>query len=141
MKYFYLEPEVAGGFGEGSVLDTSVHPPRVARLHYEFYGWLGGDLLTSFPSYIVTDRLKDKLQKSDATGYELDRVEVTKSEFFKDMYPKAPPLPRFHWLKITGQAGLDDFGMATNHRLVVSERILRLLQSLNLSDSDIREFP
>ena len=26
VKYFYLDPEVAGGFGEGSVLDTSVHP-------------------------------------------------------------------------------------------------------------------
>ena len=141
LRYFYLEPEVAGGFGEGSVLDTSVHPPRVERLHYEFDGWLGDDLLTSFPCYIVTDRLKNELQRSELTGYELDRVKVTKSEFFGDMHPDAPPLPRFHWLKITGRAGIDDFGMAKDHRLVVSERALRVLRYGQLSDCEIVEFP
>ena len=36
MKYFYIQPEVAGGLGKNTVMDRSVHPPIVSRLHYEF---------------------------------------------------------------------------------------------------------
>lgn len=38
MKFFYIEPEVAGGFGERTRLDTTVHPPVVHELEYEFQG-------------------------------------------------------------------------------------------------------
>jgi hypothetical protein len=141
VKYFYLEPEVAGGFGEGSVLDTSVHPPKVVRLHYVFDDWLGDDLVESAPCFIITDRLRDKLQRSDATGYKLDQVAVSKSELYEDLHPNGPPLPKFHWLKITGRAGLDDFGIASDRRLVVSELALRLLQSCQLADCYIEDFP
>jgi hypothetical protein len=34
VRYYYLEPEVAGGYGEDAILDTSVRPERVERLHY-----------------------------------------------------------------------------------------------------------
>ena len=40
MKYYVLEPEVAGGLGENSIVDHSVVPFQVTRLHYEFEGWL-----------------------------------------------------------------------------------------------------
>ena len=29
MKYFYIETEVAGGLGENTAMDRSVHPPIV----------------------------------------------------------------------------------------------------------------
>ena len=141
MKYFLIKPEVAGGFGEDTDVDTSGTFPDVKRLHYVFDDWFGDDLVESFPCYIITDRLKDLLEKSDETGYTLDRVKVSKSELYQDIHPGGPPLPRFHWLKITGRAGIDDFGLSTKHRLVVSERALRLLQSLQLSDCEIEEFP
>jgi len=102
---------------------------------------LGDDLLESFPCYIITERLEKKLLGTDATGYELGDAEVTKSEFFKDMYPKAPPLPKFFWLKIIGEPGVDDFGYSNDYRLVVSEAVLRMLQSLNLKHCEIQEFP
>jgi len=101
VKYFYLEPEVAGSYGEDTVLDTSVRPERVERSHYEFAGWLGDDLLEFFPVFILTERLKDRLQILGATGYEIDKVKVTKSELYREMEPEAPPLPKFHWLKVT----------------------------------------
>ena len=53
-----LEPEVAGGFGEQTILDNSTHPPDVKWLHYVLDGWLGDDILESFPCYIVTERLR-----------------------------------------------------------------------------------
>jgi hypothetical protein len=45
MKYFYVEPEVAGGLGERTVMDRSTHPPVVKRLHYQLEGWLGDAIL------------------------------------------------------------------------------------------------
>lgn len=42
-KFFALEPEVAGGLGPNTVMDRSVHPPRVSHLHYVFDGWMGDD--------------------------------------------------------------------------------------------------
>ena len=79
MKYFYIQPEVAGGFGENTVLDTSVHPPIVSRLHYELDGWLGDVLLETFPCFIITKDAKTKLQSIGATGIRLDDVEITTS--------------------------------------------------------------
>ena len=40
MSYYYLEPEIAGGLGECTVMDRSVRPPVVKRLHYELDGRL-----------------------------------------------------------------------------------------------------
>ena len=39
LAYYILEPAVAGGLGEGTVMDSTVHPPRAERLHYEFEDW------------------------------------------------------------------------------------------------------
>src|SRR3954454_10828086 len=60
--YFALEPEVAGQLGDTTMLDTSVHPPVIQRLEYRFDGWLGDDLLESFPCFVVTERLANELK-------------------------------------------------------------------------------
>ena len=72
---FVIEPEVAGGFGRATVLDTRTHPPQVSRLEYEFDGWLGDDLLTTFPCYIVSRRLQDALEMTDLTGFHFDGLQ------------------------------------------------------------------
>jgi hypothetical protein len=141
LKYFRLKPEVAGGFGERTVIDRSGQFPEVKRLHYVFEDWLGDDLVTSFPCYIITDRLKDWLEKGSAGGYKIDRVTVSESDLYKYLHPNGPRLPQFHWLKITGQAGSDDFGLAKDHRLVVSERALQILQCGQFSDCLIEDYP
>jgi len=121
-----LEPEVAGGFGDNSVLDTSSHPALVTKLHCELDGWLGDDLLESFPCYIVTERLRSVIEKTEATGCSFDVVEVTMSEQFYDMYPNRR-IPRFFWLKATGTPGTDDFGVSTSNCLVVSDRVFQVM--------------
>jgi hypothetical protein len=84
--FFRLEPEVAGGAGAATVLDSSTHPPRVARLEYHFDGWLGDDLRESSPCYIVTERLKQAIEQADLTGYSFDEVLVTTSATFRELY-------------------------------------------------------
>jgi hypothetical protein len=139
MKFFYIEPEVAGGLGKNAVMDPSVHPPIVSKLHYEFDGWDGDALLTTFPCFIVTEAAKKKLQSAGLTGIRFDTVEVTTSGFFQDRYPNRQ-LPKFFWLKIMGTAGQDDFGIAKDLRLVVSEPTLKVLVGLGISNALVAPF-
>jgi hypothetical protein len=131
MKYFYLEPEVAGGLGRKSIIDTSVHPPIVSKLHYQMDGWSGDVLLTSFPCFIIVENAGRELREFGLTGVRFDEVEVTKSDQFDEFYP-GRRIPKFAWLRVQGQAGTDDFGIAPapDYRLVVSERALEVLKAL-----------
>jgi hypothetical protein len=139
MKYLYIEPEVAGGLGERTVMDVSKHPPTVTRLHYEFDGWLGDPILASFPILIVTDEVMQTLRRISATGVIFDDVEVTTSDQFRDFYPDRR-LPPFVWLKPVGQAGQDDIGAAPDGRLVVSQRVYEALAELGIPNALVEPF-
>jgi hypothetical protein len=138
--YFWsLEPEVAGELGDGSVLDTSVYPPVVMKLQYRLSGWLGDDLLESFPCYIVTERVAKELQSASFTGFQLDEVDLVMSDEFNEKYPGCQ-LPQFRWLKVIGKAGVDDFGLSGEHKLVVSDRVLRAVRRHTLAQCDIDKY-
>ncbi|WP_312992700.1 hypothetical protein [Chryseobacterium flavum] len=106
--YKLIEPEVAGGIGEKTEIDNSFFPPLVKHLHYEFNGWLGNDILESFPCYIVTERLRQDIEFEHLTGVSFDNVLITKSETFLELYPQKL-LPTFFWMKINGEKDKDDF--------------------------------
>ncbi|MFB9981270.1 hypothetical protein ACFSQQ_19355 [Mesorhizobium kowhaii] len=82
MRYFYIKPHVAGGLGENTVLDTSVHPPIVSKLHYQVEGWFGSALVTTFPCFLVTEEAKSALLKMSFSGAVFADAEVTTSEYF-----------------------------------------------------------
>lgn len=133
---FILEPEVAGGWGEGTVADTSVHPPVVHELVYEFAGWLGDDLLESFPCFIVSSRLAGELSRAGLTGYRLAPVAVIKSSQFAELEPTVA-LPEFHWLQVTGQPGRADFWLSESHQLVASDTALSVLKHCALNECGV----
>lgn len=128
-----IEPEVAGGLGEGTVLDSSVHPPRVTTLVYEFEGWLGDDIVESFPCYLVTARLARALEDGGLTGFSLARVTVRTTDEFSEHTPT--PLPEFRWLQVTGQPTVDDFWLASDFRLALSDRALEVLSHFNTGNA------
>jgi len=139
MKFYKIEPEVPGGFGNNAIINYRDHPPRVKKLHIEFDGWLEDDILESFPCYIITERLKKELEKTSISGCEFDEVEISKSNEFKNLFPKTR-LPKFVWLKVNGKPGKDDLGLLYPARLVVSGRVLNVLRSFNLNHCDIEEY-
>lgn len=128
-SFYAIEPEVAGGFGENTRI---THRPGtrfvVEHLHYQFDGWLGDELLTSTPCFIVTSALARDMNGARLTGFLIDDVEVSVSEQFK-AFNGDLTLPEFQWLKIQGVAGLDDFGLGAGLRLVVSARAMAMLES------------
>lgn len=117
-------------------MDASVHPPRVSRLHYRFDGWLGDDLLESFPCYLVSEWLSDAMRRSNLTGWSLLPVEVTTSAEFDELYP-GRTLPRFVWLHVADGGG--DFTLSAAHELVVSDQALQLLRQFNIAQADVEE--
>jgi hypothetical protein len=139
MRYYEIRPEVAGGLAKGSVLDRSTHPPIVHKLHYEFDGWLGDALLESFPCFVVTDHLAKALERSDLRGIRFSPVATSTSEEFQEIYP-GRQLPDFRWMQVRGRAGEDDFGIASDLVLVVSERALELLRRFGIEHAAIEDF-
>ncbi|QFT12966.1 hypothetical protein [Vibrio sp. THAF190c] len=139
MKYFVIEPEVAGGLGEKTEGDFSVYPPLVTNLHYEFQGWLGDDILESFPCFLVSYNLSQSLKKTSLTGFDLDAAKITTSELFNELYPNKT-LPEFLWLKVNGKAGQDDFGITEGSLLVVSNVALSHLKQFSFENVEEFEF-
>ncbi|MPZ94022.1 MAG: hypothetical protein GEU96_03715 [Propionibacteriales bacterium] len=139
MKHYLLEPEVAGGLGDRTAMDASVHPPRVHALHYEISDWLGDDLMESFPCFVVTDRLAESLGESQFGSFELRDVDVSLTPEAEASL-RTTDLPRLRWLRVTGQAGEDDLGVTGQAQLVVSERALEALRKFTLDHCEVRPF-
>jgi hypothetical protein len=135
MNFYRIEPEVAGGWGKNTVFTRSPGKPTVVhKLHYEFAGWLGDELLTSTPCFIVTERLADEIKLAGLSGVLFDEVEVSVSDQFTEFYPNQI-IPNFLWLKVNGKFGADDFGIAHGFKLVVSERAIEVLKQRGISNA------
>jgi hypothetical protein len=134
--FFRLRPEVAGGLGSRTVMDRTGAVPIVKHLHYEFDGWLGDDIVESFPIYLMTLSMTDVLVREGLTGFLLKDVEVTKSDEFLELYP-GRDLPEFRWLDVHGKALVDDFGLEAPARLIVSEHALTCLRHGHLEYCEI----
>jgi hypothetical protein len=98
---FVLEPEVPGGWGPGTIADTSVHPPVVTKLVFEFAGWLGDHLVESFPVHLVSAGLGDALVAAGLKGFVLDDVDVVLDPEFQKWMPNVVSrLPKWRWLRV-----------------------------------------
>ena len=139
MNFFYIEPEVAGELGGDTVLDSSVHPPKVDKLHYEFHGWLGDALVESFPCVIATEEVATALQGAAVNGVQYCSVYVSKSSDFMGLH-SGVVLPSFKWLKVFGKPGEDDFGIANDYRLVVSQKVMRIVQEFGINNAIVEDF-
>lgn len=134
--YRIIEPEVAGGFGEGTKLDNGVHPPVVENLDHKFDGWLGDDILESFPCFIMSERLKREIEKQSLRGIKFQNVTISKSETFEELYP-SKELPKFYWAIIDGKFGADDFVIGNDFRLIISDKAFELLKRFNIDNASL----
>lgn len=125
--FYLLYPEVAGGKGPHTRMDTSTHPPVVEHLEYRFEAYDGEALVTTFPCFIVTQTLAKCLEESSLHGYLLGEVEVSRSAEMEELYPTVE-LPEFRLLTINGVPTVDDFGLLYSQDLIVSEAALDILQ-------------
>ncbi|WES90984.1 hypothetical protein [Dickeya fangzhongdai] len=134
-EIYYIEPEVAGELGDGTDMDTSVHPPLVKKLELCFSGWLGDDLLECYPCFIVSERLFNELKDIAQECVFFEKINVTQSDEFIELYP-GKELPNFYWMKFS--SGKDIF-LSDDQRLAVSKRIMNVLNNFNISNAIIEK--
>lgn len=138
MRYFRIRPEVSVYIGERTVFDRSVVPWYIQKLHLEFEGWFGDDLVTASPVFCVTQRLKEGLEESLLSGIlSFDNIEITKTENFEELYPNKE-LPNFFLLRIKDGGRRDDIGIESGD-LIISEKALDFIRSYNLSEAEVEE--
>ncbi|RAF74705.1 hypothetical protein DN546_31890, partial [Burkholderia multivorans] len=92
-----LSPEATGAVGPGAqwTEDSSGANTQTEALRCEFAGWLGDDLVSVNPDFVVSGTLADALRASDLTGFELrtDPVITKSSEFVSESSTDFPD----HW--------------------------------------------
>ncbi|CAM4311373.1 hypothetical protein TU52_18515 [Bacillus cereus] len=152
MNLYLLSPEVAGGHGEKTIyskeknIGTEGVSGKVQFLHYEFYGWLGDDLLESTPCFIVSEKLKNALLSSELKGFKLEECLISLSEEFLELYPDKE-LSNFWRLIPLGTVNHENgnysewsghqFCLTTRGDLIVTEEVLSFLKSFTLKYCDI----
>lgn len=139
MNYFYIEPEVSGEFGDSTVMGTSKHPPVIHNLVYNFQGWLGDHLLECFPCFIASTNLIEQLNIHNITGYKIEDVVITKDSQLTKL-ERNLNLPEFKWFQVSGIEGVNDCFIASDNRLVISDRFLSILKENGNQYFDIEEY-
>jgi len=126
-----LGPEVGGGKGPSTIITNhnDIKAGKalfhdVSRLEYRFDGWLGDELMETFPCFIVTESLAETLSSSSLTGLSFDDVLITKSPLFDEVHPGLE-LPSFRWLRPIGRVEIENGDTAMNwsgHDVCLSQR-------------------
>ncbi|MCW1916974.1 hypothetical protein OJ996_25520 [Luteolibacter sp. GHJ8] len=119
-NYYEIIAEVPGHIGQRSVVDREARPPKVSSLHFVFEDWGGDELLTSYPIYLVKDSLAEAFLEQRFSGFELASVDVERGKQILAFKPSLE-LPKFLWLRVTGDHKGADFFMTSNRYLGVSE--------------------
>lgn len=136
-KYFQLEPEVSGEFGENTKIDNSIHPPKIENLEFIFKGWLGDCIIECFPVFLITEKVLLKLDESKLNGFSIKKATIVKDYSLDEIQPNLN-LPRFIWIDINGTPKKSDFGIE-NNLLIVSEKVLEILKSEGLNYCEIEK--
>jgi hypothetical protein len=139
IMYKYIEPEVPASLGERTTLETNVHPPIVHTLDFQFERWLGDCLMECFPCFVVIESARKALENIKATGVYFVDMLISKGDNWDELYP-GRALPKCYWAKIDGIVGQDDFGVAPDLRLVVSDRVIETLKPFGLKQAVLENF-
>ena len=139
MSVYELEPEVPGRAGPETLWDTSERPPRLSNVSLEFDGWLGDDLIETYPLFAVTDRLGAALLEAGVRGASFAPVLATKSEQFADLRPDTQ-IGAWSLMTVTGHEGAgDDAWLNSRSVLVVSQRFWNVVSRFQVANCEAVE--
>lgn len=139
-NFFIVEPSVDGEID--SVSDFRLKPQAAQReaenLEYSIDVWSGNDVITSTPFFLVTPRFAGKTIESKLTGATFTHVVIKKADQFDGWEAnKGASLPELLWMRVIGQPGHDDIGLTPQGSLVVSEKCMIVLNTLQIDNASI----
>jgi hypothetical protein len=125
--FYKVNPQYCGEFGRKTLYSGELTdvPPNIFRMHAEFNIFPDDELVEISRQYVGTEALAEFLKtiQPRATGIFPEEVITTTTFDFRRNYP-GKELPAMRWFKITGKAGVDDFGLSKDYQLIVSARVL-----------------
>lgn len=147
-EFYILDPETAGNTDFPATVQEV--PPSRRKVTVVFDVWLGDDIMEAYPCYLVTKRLWDMLATGGFTGASSGAIKSVKGDMWRQMCPRQST-PDVVWLKVTGKAGQDDFGVApvpddllgtpvVIRKLVASQRVLALLKQFSIEHCKIGKY-
>ena len=136
---FALSPLVAGQLGEGTSLDASVHPPRVSAVEYVLDAPTAEDLIESFPVFLVSEELAERLEAESFRGFDLAPAGVVPSTEYAAAYGAAAH-KSYRWLRLQSDADAD-FWTEDNGQLCVSDRAMHALRNFHLAQCEVEPRP
>lgn len=138
---YVLDPLVAGELGEGTELDTSMHPPNVQRLEYVIDEPYEDDLIQSFPVYLVSERLARRLIDEALNGFVIDDATVLRSDAYGERFGGEDGSPKdYKWLRLVPHDA-PDCQLNSELMLLVSDRMMAILREGSLRDCIVEEVP
>jgi len=159
-RFYALDPEVPGGMGVRTVITNRAELgagasgiPQVAVLELVLDGWMGDDLLQTYPCYVVTAQLAAAIGAAGLSGAVFEEVLVSASEQYTMVQAAGrlpTEMPLLGRLVPTGEAvsdgqavkawSGDDFCFcAATRTLIVSDRAFALLSRHQIRHCDATE--
>ncbi|MFD4671034.1 hypothetical protein ACFWNN_14960 [Lentzea sp. NPDC058450] len=127
MTFYLVRPEVAGSWGDEFEIDRA--NDVVTRVHYEVADWFGDCVVKGHMVYLVLRETGKRLTEAGFTGFSLDEALVTASDQHHVFNPDGV-LPDLVWLKVHGEPGVDDLGLANKGTgLVVSQPVMDVFKA------------
>lgn len=146
MKYYMIKPEVAGELGDNSkIIYEAGRIKEVTFLEFVFCDWLGDEILTARPCYMITKNLMDDFVTNGIRGVKYEDVQISFSEDFLEMYEDTSEMPAFvrlvplNKVECFGEDMEDDIYADKCNRLIVSEKALEILKRHKIDHCDIEE--
>lgn len=113
-NYYQLEPEVSGELGQKTVLDSTIHPPKIEKLEFLFKGWLGDCLVACFPVFLIKEETLKILIDNNQTGLSTRLADIKTDYPFDELNPNVV-MPKFIWIEINGIAKKTILGLRTTY--------------------------
>jgi hypothetical protein len=136
MKYFNVGLGIPGTYGENTIYDYSTRPPTIVKAHFELDDEPEA-VFTKVHNYFASAKAKSVLLENGVSGIVFDEVEISVEPEFAAHFREVKK-DEFFWMKVEGEAYVDDFGIVHGSAgLVVSERALKLLQELGIPTATI----
>lgn len=127
--FYFTQLPVFGQMGAKTEMDSSAHPPVVRKLHCMLDMVPTSDIWRVFPCIIVSAEFANKLHEA-CTGFELRKMAIFEpGDAFRHFHGEAARLPELHWCHIVGRAYTDDLGFADGSKLIISDKVKRLIES------------
>lgn len=135
-QFYRVHAAIYGWLGNGCIPEARSQRTPYQKLHYVLVDYPTDCICQSLGAHIAKEELIDKLVLMRATGIGFDEVQLSLADDSDCLTLPDFVMPRFRWLRIYGQVGIDDFGLAEelNNRLVVSHRVLKAMLECGFKD-------